>query len=269
MAYQLLQVILMPNPLYTYIPGSLNKFPDFFVWALLLIVHTWNSSPLRSNLLQLQCTCCTVPRTSGRPHRCPLVWACQSPSSQPLSSPHLTHNDSLCSSKGIIKSYLYYREGEEVSWCPSWSNSLWQRWSCGLMHCPGGNATEPIWRVLASSDGISSWTPLKPQHSIPSWLSVRWEPSTCRSYQCWPKKGSLKVFGWICSVWLSWVWKSQHASTGNSVSWSLGHSSRSSFHCPGGNATEPIWRVLASSDGISSWTLLKPQHSIPCWLFVR
>ena len=36
------------------------------------------------------------------------------------------------------------------------------------MHCPGGNATDPIWRVLASSDGISSWTPLKPQHSNPS-----------------------------------------------------------------------------------------------------
>ena len=35
------------------------------------------------------------------------------------------------------------------------------------MHCPGGNATEPIWRVLASSDGISSWTPLNPQHSNP------------------------------------------------------------------------------------------------------
>ena len=35
------------------------------------------------------------------------------------------------------------------------------------MHCPGGNATDPIWRVLASSDGISSWTPLKPQHSNP------------------------------------------------------------------------------------------------------
>ena len=33
------------------------------------------------------------------------------------------------------------------------------------MHCPGGNATDLIWRVLASSDGISSWTPLKPQHS--------------------------------------------------------------------------------------------------------
>ena len=35
--------------------GSLNKF-NFFVWAVLLIVHTWNSSPLRSNLLRLQCT---------------------------------------------------------------------------------------------------------------------------------------------------------------------------------------------------------------------
>ena len=33
------------------------------------------------------------------------------------------------------------------------------------MHYPGGNTTDPIWRVLASSDGISSGTPLKPQHS--------------------------------------------------------------------------------------------------------
>ena len=36
------------------------------------------------------------------------------------------------------------------------------------MHCPRGNATDPIWRVLASSQGISSWTPLKPQHSNPN-----------------------------------------------------------------------------------------------------
>ena len=36
------------------------------------------------------------------------------------------------------------------------------------MHCPGGNATDLFWRVLASSDGISSWTPLKPQHSNPN-----------------------------------------------------------------------------------------------------
>ena len=33
------------------------------------------------------------------------------------------------------------------------------------MHSPGGNAIDPIWRVLASSQGISSWTPLKPQHN--------------------------------------------------------------------------------------------------------
>ena len=36
------------------------------------------------------------------------------------------------------------------------------------MYCPGGNATDPIKGVLASSDGISSWTPLKPQHSNPN-----------------------------------------------------------------------------------------------------
>ena len=55
--------------------------------------------------------------------------------------------------------------GKELSWCPSWSNSLWQGWSCGLVHCPGGNATDTIWWVLASSLRISPWTLLKPQHS--------------------------------------------------------------------------------------------------------
>ena len=127
------------------------SFQTFFVWALLLIEHTWNSSPFRSNLLRLQCTCCTPPTTSGRPHGSPLEWACQWPLSQPLSSPQLSHNDSLWA-KGINKSHwgqgLDYREAEELSWCPSWSNSLWQGRS---------------W-ALASSDGISSRTPLKPQH---------------------------------------------------------------------------------------------------------
>ena len=51
---------------------------------------------------------------------------------------------------------------------PSWSNNLWQGWSCRLVHCPCGNATDPIWRVLATSDGISSWTPVKCQHSNPN-----------------------------------------------------------------------------------------------------
>ena len=71
------------------------RFQTFFLWPLLLIVHTWNSSPLQSNLLRLQCTCSTVPTTSGRPHRSPLVWVCQWSSSQPLSSPQFSHNDSL------------------------------------------------------------------------------------------------------------------------------------------------------------------------------
>ena len=91
--------------------------------------------------------------------------------SQSLSSPQLSHNDDLWA-LGISKSHreqcLDYREGEELFWCPSWSNSLWQGWSCGLVHCPAGNATDPIWRVLASSLGISSWTPLEPQHSNPN-----------------------------------------------------------------------------------------------------
>ena len=131
-----------------------------------MIVHTWNSSPLRSNLVRLQCTC-TVPTTSGSP----LVWRCQWPSSQPLSSPQLSHNNSLWALE-ITKSHreqgLDYREAEELSWCQSWSNSLWQGSSCGLMQCPGGNATDPIWRVLVSSDRISFGTPLKPQHSNPN-----------------------------------------------------------------------------------------------------
>ena len=39
------------------------------------------------------------------------------------------------------------------------------------MHCPGGNDADSIWRVLAFSDRISSWTPLKPQHSNPNPLA--------------------------------------------------------------------------------------------------
>ena len=39
------------------------------------------------------------------------------------------------------------------------------------MHCPGGNAADPIWRVLVSSNGISCWTPLKPQPTNPNPLA--------------------------------------------------------------------------------------------------
>ena len=88
---------------YIYV-GHKISFQTFFVWALLLILHTWNSSPLRSNDLRLQFTCCTVPKTSGRSHGSPIVWPCQWPSSQPLSSVQLSHNESLWAS-GITKSH--------------------------------------------------------------------------------------------------------------------------------------------------------------------
>ena len=51
------QILLLLLEVLFIIRGSLNKFPEFFVLALLLIVHTWNSSPLLSSLLRLQCTC--------------------------------------------------------------------------------------------------------------------------------------------------------------------------------------------------------------------
>ena len=60
------------------------------------------------------------------------------------------------------------REAEELSWCPSSSNSQWQGWSFELVHCPAGYATDLIWRVLAFYLGFSSWTPLKPQHNNPN-----------------------------------------------------------------------------------------------------
>ncbi len=74
----------------------------------------------------------------------------------------------LITTASEIREGLDYREAEELSRCPSWTNSMWQRLSCRLVHCPGGNATDPILKVQASSDGISSWTPLKPQHSNPN-----------------------------------------------------------------------------------------------------
>ena len=153
--------------MYIHIRGSLNKFPD--LWALLLIVHTWNSSPLQSNLLRLQCTCCTDSNNLWKvPWR---VLLCEHVNNLRHSLFHLLNCLKTTASElwnNHRRQGLDYREGEQLSWCPSWSNSLWQGWSCGLVQCPGGNATDPIWRVLASSDGISSWTPLKPQHSNPN-----------------------------------------------------------------------------------------------------
>ena len=111
------------------------SFPDFFVWAPLLIVHTWNSTPLQSNLLWLQCTCCTVPTTSRSPHGSPLVWAYQWPSSQPLSSPQLSHNNSLWT-LGITKS-----QGSKV-------------WTLGrLRNCLDAH----LGQIVCDKDGVADW----------------------------------------------------------------------------------------------------------------
>ena len=54
------------NKFYLYEVHSIS-FQTFLVWTLLLIVHIKNSSLLQSILLRHQCTCCTVPTTSGKP----------------------------------------------------------------------------------------------------------------------------------------------------------------------------------------------------------
>ena len=77
------------------------------------------------------------------------------------------HPLSLGNNQSHREQALDYKEAEELCWGPSWSYSLWQGCFFLLVQYPGGNATEPIWKVLVSSDGIPSWTPLKPQHSTP------------------------------------------------------------------------------------------------------
>ena len=127
-------------------------FQTFFVWALLLTVHTWISIALRSNLLRLL-------------SKAPWKTFGVSVSVTFVTASFITSIVSKRQPLGITEHHREqgrdYREREELSWCPSSSNSLWQGWSCWLVHCPAGNATNPIWRVLASFDGISSWTPLK------------------------------------------------------------------------------------------------------------
>ena len=118
----------------------------------------------------------------------------------------------------------------ELSWCPPWSSSLWQGWSCGLVHCPGENATDLIWRVQASSDGVFPWTPLKPLHSIPCWLSVQWEPSACRSCQRSQKRDHQKFVGGFALSGLLGSGRASMLPLGILSLLYLAYSSRSSFH---------------------------------------
>ena len=89
------------------------------------------------------------------------------------------------------------------------------------MYCRGGNATDPIWRLLAYSDWISSWTPLKPQHSNPNpnplanqlWCIVFLESlmplkNWCSIYARWSKsivKHSIRFCGIFSNLKLNFI----------------------------------------------------------------
>ena len=153
-----------------YIRGSLNRFPDFFRRST--FIDSTHKTLVPFEVIFSGCNALVVPfqqLLEGLTEV--LLWERVNDFRHRLSSFQLSHNDSL-RAWGITKSHrehgLDYREGKKLSWCPAWSNSLWQGLSCGLVYCPGGNATDLIWRMLASSDEISSWTPLKQQDSNPN-----------------------------------------------------------------------------------------------------
>ena len=129
-----------------YIRGSVNKFPEFFRMGTFI-----DSAHMKLfEVITSGCNALVVP----------FQQLLEGPMKILLSERvnYLRHREQD----------LDYREGEELSWCTSWSNSVWQGWSCGLVHCPAGNASDLIWRLLAFSDGNSSWISLKHQHSNPN-----------------------------------------------------------------------------------------------------
>ena len=86
----------------------------------------------------------------------------------------------------------------------------------------------PDLKSAASSDGISSWTPLKPQLSIPCWLSVQWNPVDVDHASTVKKRDHQKFVGVFA---LSVLLRSGRASMFPLGTRSLRHSCRSSFHC--------------------------------------
>ena len=84
-------------------------------------------------------------------------------------------------------------------------NFTMEGWNCRLVHCPGGNTTDQIWRVLASSQGISSWTPLKPQHSNPNPNSISLANQLCCIDFLTPLKTSHHPPKTPCLPWISYA----------------------------------------------------------------
>ena len=79
-----------------YIQGSLNKFPDFFHMGT-FIDSTHMKTVVPFEVISFGCNALVVPfqQLLARPNESPLVWVCQWPSSQPLSCPQLSHQNSL------------------------------------------------------------------------------------------------------------------------------------------------------------------------------
>ena len=111
------------------------SFRTFFVWALLLTAHTWNSSPLRSNLLRLQSTCCTVPRTSGRPLE---VLLCECVKDLPHSLFHLLNCPITTASE--------LRERPKVTGSKVWI--IERAWNCLAAY---------LGQIVCDKDGVVNW----------------------------------------------------------------------------------------------------------------
>ena len=143
-----------------YIWESLNKFPDFFSYGHFYWEYT-HETLVPFEVISSGCNALIVPFQQL------LVLLCEHVNDLRHSLIHLLN----C----LITTASEFGEKTKVTWGKVWT--IGRLRNCldahlgqivcdkdgvfGLVHCPGGNATDRIWRVLASSDEISSWTPLK------------------------------------------------------------------------------------------------------------
>ena len=127
------------------IQRSLISFQTSFVRVLLLIVHTWNSSPLEVISSGFNALVVPFQQFLEGPME---VLLCERANDLRHSLFHLHNCLITTASKQKSQGARYdYRDAEGLSWCPYLSNSQWQEWSCGLVHCLAENASDPIWRV--------------------------------------------------------------------------------------------------------------------------
>ena len=82
--------------------------------------------------------------------------------SQPLSSPQLSQRQPLRLGNNTVSKVWTI---ERVRNCLDAHLGQMICDKDGLVHCPGANANNPIWRLLASSDGISSHTSHHPSQT--------------------------------------------------------------------------------------------------------